>query len=244
VDDIRDQVNADIVIKPYANPYKIYIIPDAELMTVQAQNALLKTMEEPPEYAIIMLLCTNVEEMLPTIQSRCVMLKLRHLRDVLIHRYLVEQLGIDQEKAEVCVAFAGGNMGKAITLSNSEYFQDLRTEVVRLLTRVDHMEYHELFASAKRASDYKLSVSDYLDLIAIWYRDTLIYKATKNVGQVIFKDQLSHIKELASKASYEGIENVLEAIEKSKARLEANVNFELTMELLLFAMQDVTRSYR
>ena len=60
VDDIREQVNNDIIIKPYSSRYKIYIIPEAELMNPQAQNALLKTIEEPPEYAITMLLTNNL----------------------------------------------------------------------------------------------------------------------------------------------------------------------------------------
>ena len=77
VDDIRTQVNNDILIKPYSSKYKIYIIPEADKMTVQAQNALLKTIEEPPSYAVIFLLTENAEVLLPTIRSRCVMLKLR-----------------------------------------------------------------------------------------------------------------------------------------------------------------------
>ena len=59
VEDIRTQVNNDILIKPYQGPYKIYIISEADLMTPQAQNALLKTIEEPPEYAVIFLLTEN-----------------------------------------------------------------------------------------------------------------------------------------------------------------------------------------
>ena len=81
VDDIRRQVNEDIQIKPYQGPYKIYIIAEADLMTVQAQNALLKTIEEPPAYAVIFLLTENAEALLPTITSRCVMLKLRNIKE-------------------------------------------------------------------------------------------------------------------------------------------------------------------
>ena len=84
VDDIREQVNNDIVIKPYQGPYKIYLIPEADKMSVQAQNALLKTIEEPPEYAVIILMTRNAEVLLPTIRSRCVMLKLRNIRDRLV----------------------------------------------------------------------------------------------------------------------------------------------------------------
>ena len=86
VDDIRTQVNNDIVIKPYGSPYKVYIIPEADLMTEQAQNALLKTVEEPPEYAVIMLLTENARALLPTVCSRCVMLRLRNTKDQLVKK--------------------------------------------------------------------------------------------------------------------------------------------------------------
>lgn len=238
VDDIRTQVNNDIVIKPYSSKYKIYIIPEADLMSAQAQNALLKTIEEPPEYAVIMLLTENAEALLPTIRSRCVMMKLRNIKDQLVKKYLMEQMEIPDYKADVCVAFAQGNMGKAIMLATSEYFNEIKKEVVHLLRNIDEMSVSELMDAVKKCMTYKMEINDYLDMIAIWYRDVLIYKATKNVDRVVFSDQLRYIKARASKSSYEGIENILDAIEKAKARLKANVNFELTMELLLLTIKE------
>ena len=92
--------------------------------------------------------------------------------------------------------------------------------------------------AVKKCSAYKMNISDYMDVIAIWYRDVLIYKATKNVDRVVFSDQMRYIKDRAKKSSYEGIENILEGLEKAKARLKANVNFELTMELLLLTIKE------
>ena len=238
VDDIREQVNNDIVIKPYSSKYKIYIIDDADMMSVQAQNALLKTIEEPPEYAVIMLLTQNAEVLLPTIRSRCVMLKLRNIRDQLVKKYLMEQLEIPDYKADICVAFAQGNMGKAISLATSEYFNEIKEEAIRLLRNIDEMQEEELMAAVKNCMSYKLEIQDYLDIIAIWYRDVLLFKATKDPDRVVFSDQLKYIKQRASKSSYEGIEVILEGIEKAKARLNANVNFELTMELLLLTIKE------
>lgn len=238
VDDIRQQVNNDIVIKPYSSKYKIYIIPDADMMSVQAQNALLKTIEEPPEYAVIMLLTENAETLLPTIRSRCVMMKLRNIKDQLVKKYLMEQMEIPDYKADVCVAFAQGNMGKAIMLATSEYFNEIKEEVVHLLRNIDEMDVSELMEAVKRCMTYKMEISDYLDMIAVWYRDVLIYKATKNVDRVVFSDQLRYIKQRASKSSYEGIENILDSLEKAKSRMKANVNFELTMELLLLTIKE------
>ena len=238
IDDIREQVNNDIVIKPYSSRYKIYIIADADMMSVQAQNAILKTIEEPPEYAVIMLLTENAETLLPTIRSRCVMLKLRNIKDQLVKKYLMEQMQVPDYKADVCVAFAQGNMGKAIMLATSEHFNEIKEEAVHLLRNINDLDLNELIEAVKRCMSYKLEITDYMDVIAVWYRDVLIYKATRNVDRVVFSDQLKYIKERASKSSYEGIEIILDALEQAKSRLKANVNFELTMELLLLTIKE------
>lgn len=238
VDDIRVQINEDIQVKPYNGKYKIYIVPDADMMTVQAQNALLKTIEEPPAYAVILLLTENADSLLPTICSRCVMLKLRNIKDTLVKKYLMETMQIPDYKADVCTAFAQGNIGKAIMLANSEHFNEIKEEAILLLKNIDNMELPELVEAVKRISVYKIEITDYLDILMIWYRDVLIYKATKNIDRVIFGEQMDYIKERARKSSYEGIGTILEAVEKAKSRLRANVNFDLVMELLLLTIKE------
>ena len=238
VDDIRTQVNNTVDIKPYQGPYKVYIIPQADMMTPQAQNAILKTIEEPPSYAVFLLLTENAETLLPTINSRCVMLKLRNIKDTLIKKYLMENLEIPDYKADMCTAFAQGNMGRAIMLANSDHFNEIREEAVQLLKHISEMELNEIVAAVKNISVYKLEITDYLDIIMIWYRDVLLYKATKEIDKVVFKDQLQSIKEQARKSSYEGIELILESLEKAKARLKANVNFDLVMELLFLTIKE------
>ncbi len=238
VDDIRKQINNDILIKPYQGPYKVYIISEADLMTPQAQNALLKTIEEPPEYAVIFLLTENAQTLLPTITSRCVMLKLRNIKDTLIKKYLMETLQVPDYKADMCTAFAQGNMGRAILLANSEHFNEIREDAVQLLKYINEMDLGEIVKAIKRIVNYKLEINDYLDIIMIWYRDVLLYKATKDMDKVVFKDQIKYIQEKARKSSYEGIELIIESLEKAKARLKANVNFDLVMELLLLTIKE------
>ncbi len=238
VDDVRTQINGDIMIKPYSSPYKIYIVPEADLMTVQAQNAILKTIEEPPEYAVIFLLTENADSLLPTIRSRCVMLKLRNIKDRLVKKYLIEQMQVPDYQADLCAAFAQGNIGRAIMLARSEHFNEIKEEAVQLMKRIDEMELHEIVAAVKEIGKYKLEVTDYLDIMTIWYRDVLLYKATKDVGGLVFGDQLKYIRQKASKSSYEGLETIIEGIEKAKTRIKANVNFELLMELLLLTIKE------
>lgn len=238
VEDIREQLTGDMMIKPYSSPYKIYIIPEADLMTVQAQNALLKTLEEPPAYAVIFLLTENADSLLATIRSRCVMLKLRNIKDKLVKKYLMEQMQVPDYQAELCAAFAQGNIGRAIMLAKSEHFNEIKDGAIQLLKYIDEMELSEIVSAIKEINKYKLEVTDYLDLITIWYRDVLLYKATMDVEGLVFADQLKFIKEKATKSSYEGIELILTSIEKAKMRLKANVNFDLVMELLLLTMKE------
>ncbi len=139
VDDIRAQVNNTVDIQTLSGKIKIYIIPHADMMTPQAQNAILKTIEEPPAYAVILLLTENANSLLPTICSRCVMLKLRNIKDQLVKRYLMEQLQVPDYKADVCTAFAQGNIGKAAMLAGSEHFNEIKDEAVQF---AEEYRYH------------------------------------------------------------------------------------------------------
>lgn len=238
VEDIRVGINDNILIKPYASKWKIYIINEAEKMTVQAQNALLKTLEEPPAYAVIMLLTSNLEAMLPTIMSRCVVLNMKPVPDDLIKSYLMRELQIPDYKADVCTAFAQGNLGKAKALAASEEFDNIKTEAVSLLRYIREMEITDIVSAINKIKDYKIDINDYLDILSVWYRDVLLFKATNDANHLIFKDEIQYIKKVANQSAYEGIEVILEALEKAKARLRANVSFEMTMELLLLTIKE------
>jgi len=238
VDDIRTQVNGDVAIKPYSGSHKVYLINEAEKMTVQAQNALLKTLEEPPEYAVILLLTSNISALLPTIVSRCVVLNMKPVADALVKKFLMEEMEVPDYKAEVCVAFARGNIGKAKALASSEDFDNVKAEALSLLKYINEMELNEMIAAIRKITEYKLEVNDYLDIISIWYRDVLLFKATRDVNHLVFREEIQAIRKAAQNSSYEGIEIIIKALASAKRRLDANVNFELAMELLMLTIQE------
>ena len=238
VDDIRTQINNDVAIKPYSGSKKIYIINEGEKMTAQAQNALLKTLEEPPEYAVILILTANASALLPTILSRCVLLAMKPAKDDQIKKYLMENMEIPDYKADVCVAFARGNLGKARLLAKSEEFDKVKEEAITLLKYIGDMEVHEIVAAIKRINEYKFEVGDYLDILSMWYRDALLFKATHDANHLIFREEIQSVRKVADKSTYEGIEKIIRALEMSKQRLAANVNFDLTMELLLLTIKE------
>lgn len=238
VDDIRQQLNNDIVIKPYSSKYKIYIVDEAEKMNPQAQNALLKTIEEPPAYAVIMLLTTNADSFLQTILSRCITLNLKSVKDETIRKHLMSHYQIPDYQADICTAFAQGNVGKAIQLASSDDFNELKAAALQLLKRLEDIDLYELGAAIKQIGEFKLKVQDYFDLMMIWYRDILYFKATNDVNKLIFKDEVYDIKKQAATHSYQGIEAIIEALQKAKVRLNANVNFDLVIELLLLTIKE------
>ncbi|MFG6333205.1 MAG: DNA polymerase III subunit delta [Lachnospiraceae bacterium] len=238
VEEIRTQVNGDIMIKPYSSPYKIYIIDEAEKLSVQAQNALLKTIEEPPVYAVILLLTTNAGILLPTIRSRCVTLDLKPVAPGVLKEYLMRELEIPEYRANICTAFAQGNVGKAKRLALSGEFSEMLEHAVHLVKYIQDMEVADIITDLKRIDTYKMEINDYLDILMVWYRDVLMFKATRDADHLVFSDELISIREKVKKSSYEGLESVIKALDKAKVRLNANVNFEMALELLLLTMKE------
>lgn len=238
VDDIRAQVNSDILIKPFMSPYKIYIIDEAEKMTEQAQNALLKTIEEPPEYAIILLLTDNVYRLLPTILSRCVILNLKPVETKMITKYLMENQQIPEYLAGVSAAFSRGNVGQAIKYATSQEFIETKDEIIHVLKHIDEMELHEIMEAIKSFSAHKLEITDYIDMMLLWYRDILMFKVTNDPNVLLYKNEYTYIAKQARKHGYEGIENCIQAMDKAKLRLKANVNFEIAIELMLLSLKE------
>lgn len=238
VDDVREQINDTIMIRPYSSYYKIYIVDEAEKMTVQAQNALLKTIEEPPSYAVIILITTNQEAFLPTILSRCVQMKLKPLKDFTIKSYLTQNLHIPEKDADICAAFARGNLGKAIHLASSDEFRELFQKVMVLVKNVGTMDISMLLDCIREMKEQNFDIDEVLDLMQFWYRDVLMFKVTKDMNLLIFKNEYKMINETGEKVDYAGLEAILAAIDTARTRLNANVNMELAMELLLLTMKN------
>lgn len=238
VDDVREQINNDIIIKPYSGKYKIYIVDEAEKMTPQAQNALLKTIEEPPVYAVIMLLTNNVKQLLPTISSRCVVLNMRAADLEQIQQFLMHKYQIPDYKAKICAAFSQGSVGKAVKMAANADFAELQERIIHLLKHVDGMDIYEIVDTVKMLTIYKADIYDIIDMMMIWYRDVLMLKLTKNPNLVIFQEDLGALMNRTTKSSFEGLDTIIQGMEKAKVRLAANVNYDTVLELMLLTIKE------
>lgn len=237
VDEIR-ALNSDVAIKPYSSDYKIYIIEDAGNMNEAAQNALLKTIEEPPAYAVILLLAENRGTFIPTILSRCVTLSLKPISSEEIKSYLMATLKVPDYLADLAASFSGGNLGRALKFASSEDFIKVKDEVTHLFKYIDDMSFDEVLDAVSTLGSMSGNINEFLDLSMMWFRDVLLYKATKNVGGLCFKDEISAIQAQANTRSFESLDIIIKSFEKAKLRLECNVNFDITMELLILAIKD------
>ena len=238
VDEIRRQIVNDVGIKPYSSEYKIYIIPDCERMNAAAQNALLKTLEEPPAYVVILLLCCNETMLLETIRSRCVTLSLRPLRDEQVEEYLMKTAQIPDYQAKTCAAFARGSIGRALELLNNDEFEELSQEAVFVIKNIKKMDVAQIGDEVKKITKLAMGLREFLDYLFLWYKDVAFCKATGNTDRLLHQEEAYTVSQMAKESSFEGINRILSMIEQAKKRLDANVNADYTLELLLFAMKE------
>lgn len=241
VDDVRERIIGDMQIKPYDSPYKIYILDEAEKLSVQAQNALLKTIEEPPAYGIILMLTTNASGMLETIRSRSIILNMKPV-DQESFCSVLRSRGVDEDKLQTLEKFAQGNIGKGLKLAQSEYFSDMIGQIMYLLKSSSRMAFSELLQCITELENYKLDIKDCFGFMQSWFRDVLIFKATADPNLLIFREEYAAISKLAQNCGYNEINRVLEAIMTASSRLDANVNFQLTLELLWMTIRECCRS--
>ncbi|MCR4869092.1 MAG: DNA polymerase III subunit delta' [Lachnospiraceae bacterium] len=232
VDEIRQQVVGDVQIRPYQSKYKVYIIDEAELMNEQAQNALLKTIEEPPEYAVILLLTTNEQMMLQTVRSRCIKLSMVPLSDDQIMKALTQREHIPPVRAQKILPFARGNLGRAKELALSEEFEEKRAMYIRILSQLPGSSVYQWTDDIEKLAEDKKELASGFDLMEDWYRDVLLYKAGALREQLIYQDAFSKVAQGAGTYSFRQLQKNFEALCVAREQLKRQVRPQLILENL------------
>lgn len=238
VDEIREQINNTVGIRPYSRIHKVYIIDEAEKMPPQAQNALLKTLEEPPEYVSMLILCSDEKKLLDTVLSRCVRIRMDRVPSEKIRDFLISENGVDAETAAICAAFSDGNPGRALALAVSDEFKNTYGKVLQLMKNSASMDASQLLGLSSELVSEGADLQDVLDLAALWYRDVMNMKVFGENGKFSFKGEKAALKKASAEMSGETAAAVLAEIDKASQRLRANVNKELTMELLFIKIKE------
>ena len=194
--------------KPIISNKKVYIIDNADLMTKEAQNCLLKTLEEPPEYAIIILIGSNENLFLPTIKSRCMILHFDKISNEEIKRYLKDNLGINQINEEMLDMFQG-SIGKAMNLKDK---QEEYESIYGFINNLGKIDVIDLYKYSKPLYKFKEEIFEVLDYINI-----LLLKKAKQ--QYIYAE-------------------CIEIVEDTKKRLKQNGNYDMCIDNMVFNMCD------
>ena len=239
VNSIRTLIE-EINKKPYEGDKKVIIIYDAHKMTPQAQNAFLKTIEEPPKNVTIFLLCENLEVILDTIKSRCQIHKLRSLKADEMEAFLrVNYSDLSGDEIKVIVAFSDGIPGKAQRFIGDSNFKDIRSITMEILLCLTKVGTEELIRYEKKLSNQKDNFEEILTAFLSYIRDTIIYKEIEDENLIINIDKILNIKELANMFSFNKLNGIINIINNTRENLDRNVNPGLTFEVMLFKMQEV-----
>ncbi|MEG0152804.1 MAG: DNA polymerase III subunit delta', partial [Cellulosilyticaceae bacterium] len=161
IDTVREKLVKNMDIKPYQGPYKIIVVTEADTLTIEGQNAMLKTIEEPPSYGIVILITQNLAKLLPTIKSRCIHLRFNPLPYTYILNYL-ETYQLSERQAEIYAQFAEGSIGIAKQLIEDEQFLEERKKSINYLTTLQKIDLMGMYELVKSICDEKDFISSML----------------------------------------------------------------------------------
>ncbi len=229
-----DQVRAlqhDLALRPVEGRYRVAIFDQFETATPEAQNALLKTLEEPPDYAVLILLAADPELLLPTIVSRCQQIVLRPLTTTQVYEALRKTWKVEAKQANVLAHLSGGRLGWAVAAAGDPTIMDDRAQylddLVMLLTadRVARFNYADMVAK-------KGEVREVLDLWRTWWRDVLL-AVSGSMADPVNIDRVEEIRALAQRLNVDQAASAAEACGRALWQIDRNVTARLAVEVLL-----------
>lgn len=234
IEQIRE-LQQEIAYKPYESDRKVFIIDQADQMTVQAANSLLKTLEEPPSYAIIILLAEGTDSLLPTVISRCQKIQLNKLPREEIEKKLKLE-GIRADRAEVIAGLVDGSLGRALSLLGDEEFLNNRQEVYSILYNLDKVDTVDLFKQADKLTSYLDNGLPLFKLILSLFRDIILYKQGNN-NRIVNFDLIDYIKVMGKKYKIEELIGIVNLTNTISGYIRANVKKDLALQNLLLKIR-------
>ncbi len=234
-----DGIQEIVYVKPYESSKKVIIINDAHKMTVQAANTFLKTLEEPPEDTVIILITINQSLIIPTMVSRCQTIKLERISDLEVKRILLEEYGVDIDKAGLITGYSKGIVQRAVNILQEEVnILELRGETVDMVDDILRSGKSRVFEYEKYFDKHKDDIDDILEILMIWFRDLSFYKVGA-VDQIINIDRMDLIEKQSVKTDGKRCSEAYEVFQNTYDDIKSNVNYKLAIDNMLFGIQEV-----
>lgn len=225
-------LRSDVLIPPNDLDTRIYIIEDADTMTVQAQNALLLTLEEPPPYVLFLLLCDGADNLLETIRSRAPVLRTQPIPDGAIRDFLrARRCTLSEEDLDAVILRADGCIGQALTLADARAVKPIlkmRETCDEFMGVMAARRYDSLPAVLTRFGNKRDGVMELLSLITLAARDLILLRHGDGVKLKYYTDRAA-AEELACRFTTRSLLSLCAALDKASDSLEGNGNVRLTL---------------
>ena len=227
------EVERDLNFRSFSGKRKIAIIDPATSMNLSAQNALLKTLEEPPQDSLLILIAANAGGLLPTLRSRCLRLPFGPLTRDAVAEFLITNKGIEKEEARFLAAVSMGSLGAALRLDKEEFLERRRSwaEKVSSLTSGNYRAASE---AAEAIASNKEEALQFLEWAETWYRDLLIHTVTENSAETVNVDMLAQIQSQSANGEVERLLSTFAQTARAAGRIQRNLNRRMVLESLFF----------
>lgn len=217
---------------------KVGLVLEAELMNESSQNAFLKTLEEPPSDTVLIMTAANLNRLLPTIISRCQVMRIPPLPDSVIVELLKQERGLDNEQALLVAALSGGNARKSLDM-DLEFVVEFRKELVRRILSLDPADRVAMlnFAENMEKASRDRAGDAVFDLLSAFYRDVLHLRLGKD--RIRNQDLRGEAEQLAAALGPAEILDKMETIARARLRAAGNANVKLNWEILTMTLAGV-----
>jgi DNA polymerase-3 subunit delta' len=242
IEQIR-QIQHTASLPPFEGKYRIYIIENAESLSVEAANALLKTLEEPESKVVFILLATDASLLLETVVSRCQPVEFITVPTGTIEDSLIKTWGLEPEKATLLARLSRGRLGWAVSAVKDDNLLEQRAEIVSNMLDVIDADIETRFTlstqlAGKFGNDRNF-VFERLDILLDIWRDMLLIK-TGSIDTITNIDRTDELSGMAKGRSLSGIRNFIRSIQKAYIELKQNANPRLVMEVLMLDVPDTS----
>lgn len=234
-----EQVRAlrhEVIYPPYEGRWKVYVFVNADSMQAEAGNSLLKVLEEPPPQVVIILIAESTVPMLPTVVSRCQLVRFSLVPTPAIEQALIDRFDVPAGRARFVAILAGGQLGRAVTWATAEGALGQRDRMLDLLEQMERADLLERLDAAEELAKQKDALQDLLDIALYWYRDILVWQQAADEALVINLDRKETLAALAATISSPVLSARIDAVEEAKEALRRNVHPRLALETLFLRL--------
>ena len=233
VDNVREIID-EVNKKPFEGDKKVIIIHQGNKLTIQAQNALLKTIEEPPTEVYIIILCESLELILDTIKSRCEIYKLTPLTKDELYKYIaIKGYDYSEEEKASAIAFSEGIPGRIDRYFSDTELQELRDKIVDLLLHLINSEIEAILEKEEQLVSYKQNKEEVINLLSSFIRDILVNKEVYNENLIINRDKIKEIERLTNEMSFKKLNKMILGLQEARKNIKNNVSWAMTVRIML-----------